>query len=264
MSGFIAALPMYDWPETQGEVDDEWSVLRDRLRGQGIEAPETLVRRNADMPAVPGGIRNAAGRVMAPDPAILPPDELDVATLFRHPRLLIAQTCWGPMEKGLAEHVHLVGQPSYDGIEGGRAEFYASAIVMRKGEGEAMPADGRATIPFDLIRGKRFAFNSLDSMSGLTALKRDLEAAGEGLKIFSDAIATGGHRLSVVAVAGRYADVAAIDCRSWAMAQRFEPAAGELQVVGWTAPRKGLPFITAWGTPAPVAAALVAAVKSSR
>lgn len=263
MSGFIAALPMYDWPETRGAVDEEWSALRDRLRGQGIDAPETLVRRNADMPAVRGGIRNAAGRVIAPDPAILPPDELDAPTLFRHPRLLIAQTCWGPMEQGLAEHVRLVGQPSYDGIEGGRGELYSSAIVMRKGEGTVMLAGGRAAIPFDLIRGRRLAFNSLDSMSGLTALTRDLEAAGESLAIFSDAIATGSHRLSIVAVAGRHADVAAIDCRSWAMAQRFEPVAGDLQVVGWTEPRKGLPFITARETPTDVAAALASALKSA-
>jgi ABC-type phosphate/phosphonate transport system substrate-binding protein len=86
-------------------------------------------------------------------------------------------------------------------------------------------------------------------MSGLIALTRDLEAAGEGLAIFSDAIATGGHRLSIVAVAGGHADVAAIDCRSWAMAQRFEPKARDLEVVGWTGLRKGLPFITARTTP---------------
>ena len=50
---FIAALPMYDWPERRAEVDAEWTVLRDRLRAQGIAAPEELTRRNADMPAVP-------------------------------------------------------------------------------------------------------------------------------------------------------------------------------------------------------------------
>ena len=72
----------------------------------GIDAPEKLVRRNADLPPVPGGIRNGEGRVIAPDPATLPPDELDFPTLWKHPELLLAQTCWGPMEEGLDEACH--------------------------------------------------------------------------------------------------------------------------------------------------------------
>ncbi|TGQ96261.1 PhnD/SsuA/transferrin family substrate-binding protein, partial [Mesorhizobium sp. M4B.F.Ca.ET.200.01.1.1] len=60
---------------------------------------------------------------------------------------------------------------------------------------------------------------------------------------------SGGHRGSIVAVAEGRADVAAIDCESWALAQRFEPAARKVVIVGWTARRKGLPFITAKTTP---------------
>ena len=133
MSGFFAALPMYDWPENRPEVDAEWALLRARLLGAGIDAPERLVRRNAEMPAVPGGIRDASGVVIAPDPATLPPDELDFFTLWRHPKLLFAQTCWGPMELGLAKHVRVVGQPDYSAFEGGDGELYSSAIVMPRG-----------------------------------------------------------------------------------------------------------------------------------
>jgi ABC-type phosphate/phosphonate transport system substrate-binding protein len=86
-------------------------------------------------------------------------------------------------------------------------------------------------------------------MSGILALTSDLEAMGEGIGIFSERIVSGGHRASIVAVAEGRADVAAIDCRSWAMAQRFEPAAKELAVVGWTGRRKGLPHICAQGLP---------------
>ena len=127
----------------------------------------------------------AQGRVIAPDPATLPSDEFDFQTLWKHPKLLLAQTCWGPMEQGLAKHVIVVGQPSYDGIEGGKGELYSSAILMRR-DGVAAgdvpsPADGRPIIPLDLMRGKRFAYNSLNSMSGIIALTRDLEAVGESL-----------------------------------------------------------------------------------
>ncbi|MGX5842021.1 phosphate/phosphite/phosphonate ABC transporter substrate-binding protein [Mesorhizobium sp. ArgA1] len=251
MSELVAALPMYDWPEARGEVDAQWALLRDAFRQKGIDAPRTIVRRNGELPAVPGGIRDAEGKLIAPDPATLPPNELDFHKLWLHPALLFAQTCWGPMELGLSSHVQVVGQPSYDAYEGGHGELYSSALVMRAGEGPELrsPADGKPVIPLALIRGKRFTFNSLDSMSGIIAPTRDLEALGESLDIFASRSESGGHRDSIVAVAEGWADVAAIDCESWALARRFEPAAQKVVVVGWTGMRKGLPFITARTTP---------------
>ncbi|AWC23534.1 phosphate/phosphite/phosphonate ABC transporters, periplasmic binding protein [Aminobacter sp. MSH1] len=261
MSDFIAALPMYDWPEMRDEVDAQWARLRTAFRQLGIDAPETLARRNAELPPVPGGIRNAGGETIAPDPATLSPEELDLPTLWRHPKLLFGQTCWGPMEiTGLDAAVRVIGQPNYDGIEGGRGELYSSAIVVQRGSVTADHAhapDGDVPlIPLDLIRDKRFAFNSHDSMSGFIGISRDLAGLGEGLRIFSDRIESGGHRNSIVAVAEGRADVAAIDCQSWALAQRFEPAARDVMVLGWTAKRKGLPFITSRSTPEGVAVLL--------
>ncbi|TPL97515.1 PhnD/SsuA/transferrin family substrate-binding protein [Mesorhizobium sp. B2-3-10] len=251
MSELIAALPMYDWPEARDEVDAQWAWLRDSFRRRGIDAPQSIVRRNGDLPPVPGGIRDGEGKLVAPDPATLPPDELDFHKLWMHPALLFAQTCWGPMELGLSRHVQVVGQPSYEAYEGGQGELYSSALVMRSGEGPEVrsPTDGKALLPLDLIRGRRFTFNSLDSMSGIIALTRDLKAAGENLDIFSSHSESGGHRDSIVAVAEGKADVAAIDCESWALARRFEPAARKIVIVGWTARRKGLPYITARTTP---------------
>lgn len=264
MSDFIAALPMYDWPEMRAEVDARWAQLRDRLRTMGVDAPVSVVRRNRDMPAVPGGIRNAADELVAPDPATLPRDELDLPTLWRHPRLLFGQTCWGPMETtGLASDVRVIGQPSYDGIEGGRGEFYSSAIVMRRGvvSGDVpAPQGDAASVPLDLIRGKRFAFNSHDSMSGYIGISRDLAALGESLAMFPEHVESGGHRSSIVAIADERADVATLDCQSWALAQRFEPAAKDVVVVGWTAKRKGLPYITSRTTLEAVVGVLVAAL----
>lgn len=263
MSDFIAALPMYDWPETRAEVDARWAQLRDRLRAMGVDAPDAVVRRNGDMPAVPGGIRNA-GELVAPDPATLPRDELDLPTLWRHPRLLFGQTCWGPMETtGLASDVRVIGQPSYDGIEGGRGEFYSSAIVMRRGvvpSDVPAPQGDAAFVPLDLIRGKRFAFNSHDSMSGYIGISRDLAALGQSLAMFPEHVESGGHRSSIVAIADGRADVATLDCQSWALAQRFEPAAKDVVVVGWTAKRKGLPYITSRTTPEAVVGVLVEAL----
>jgi ABC-type phosphate/phosphonate transport system substrate-binding protein len=250
MSTFIAALPMYEWPETRAATDAEWTRFLPFFQRAGIDAPQKIIRRNAEMPAVPGGIRDSNDAVIALDPATLPPDEFDFATLWRHPDLLLAQTCWGPMELGLAEHVHVVGQPSYKGFEGGQGQLYSSAILMRgAAAGVKAPDDGIPVLPLELMRGKRSAYNGLDSMSGIIAPTRDLDAMGKSLDIFSERVETGAHRASIVAVAEGRADVCAIDCRSWHMAKRYEPKAKELQVVGWTGLRKGLPMITSVHTP---------------
>ncbi|MGN6303853.1 MAG: phosphate/phosphite/phosphonate ABC transporter substrate-binding protein [Mesorhizobium sp.] len=236
MSTFIAALPMYDWPEVRAEVDAQWARLRDALRQHGVDTPDALTRAN------------------------MPDGRLEPAALWRDPALLFAQTCWGPMGLGLADRVQVIGQPDYSAFEGGQGELYSSAVVMRRDgsphAGLPAPADGRAMLPLDRLRGKRFAFNGADSMSGILALTSDLEALDEGIGLFSERIVTGGHRASIVAVAEGRADVAAIDCRSWAMAQRFELSAKRLAVVGWTSRRKGLPYICAQSLPLETVAAL--------
>ena len=117
-----------------------------------------------------------------------------------------------------------------------------------------------ATLPLTLLRNQRLAYNNPDSMSGLIGLTRDLGAMGQNLDIFRERVETGGHRLSICAIAEGRADVAAIDCLSWAQAQKHELAAAELTVVGWTARRNGLPFITAKTTPPGIVAALRAAL----
>jgi ABC-type phosphate/phosphonate transport system substrate-binding protein len=165
---------------------------------------------------------------------------------------------------GLGEHVRVVGQPDYSAYEGGDGELYSSAIVMRRrGSRATVPAaelpeisDVRAPggngflIPLDLIRNMHFAFNSHDSMSGLIALTRDLASLGEDIATFFSArTETGGHRKSIIAVAEGRADVATIDCRSWALARRFEPRARDVAVVGWTSKRMGLPYIAGLNSP---------------
>jgi ABC-type phosphate/phosphonate transport system substrate-binding protein len=116
---------------------------------------------------------------------------------------------------------------------------------MRRGETrrQASPDGGEAILPLEAMRGARLAFNAPESMSGIIALTRDLEATGEGLGLFAERIETGAHRASVVAVAEGRADVCGVDCRTWHLVQRFEPAAAKVEVIGWTARRKGLPYI---------------------
>jgi ABC-type phosphate/phosphonate transport system substrate-binding protein len=245
---------MYDWPELRDKTDAQWTDMRQKFLAHGIDAPEHLVRRNGDMPPVQGGICGADGTVIAADPATLDPDAFDLAVLWRHPDLLISATCWGPMELGLADHVQVIGQNDYDGIPGGGGDHYSSAIIARKDDDSgdiAAPQTGAAVLPQDLFRQKTLAFNEHRSLSGYLSLKRDLDAAAASLDLFGNLVETGAHRASVIAVAEGRADIAAIDCKSWMLARRYEPAAQDLRVIGWTARRKGLPFIRAKGISLP-------------
>lgn len=240
---FIASMPMYDPPEEQEAVDLIWQRLRDALRLHGVPAPERLVRRNADLPAVPGGIRDAAGNIIAPDPATLPPEDLDLHTLWRHPDLLFGETCWGPLEQGLRPFVQVVAQNSYTGLPGGEGALYRSALITRGKAHSPAPAPSDTPVVPDLA-GQRFAFNTLDSRSGYLSVERDLRAQGASMQVFARMTPTGSHLASLHMVAANEADIAAIDCKSWAMAQQHHPhLSAELRIAGWTAPSTGLPFI---------------------
>ena len=70
------------------------------------------------------------------------------------------------------------------------------------------------------LAGKHFAFNTLDSRSGYLSVERDLHAQGASMRAFSRITPTGSHLASLCMVAANEADIAAIDCKTWAMAQQ--------------------------------------------
>lgn len=218
----LACLPMYDWPETRAQVD----AFHARLRELVPDLPAHLTR---------------------------PADAEALDALWRDPALVFGQTCWGPLEDGLLEHVAILGQPSYDDVPGGQGTQYRSAIVMRDGAACPPPEAPGACLP-DSLDALRPAINARDSRSGWRALVADLGHAP------ADPLITGSHRASIGAVATGAADYAAIDCRTWALAMEYEPCARTLIVTGWTGLRLGLPFITARATPPATRARLQAAL----
>ena len=87
-------------------------------------------------------------------------------------------------------------------------------------------------------------------MAGPHGLSYDLGAVGHSTATFSERTEAGAHRASILAIVEGRADVATIDCRSWMLAGLYEAdAVAALSVVGWTARRPGLPYITAKATP---------------
>lgn len=216
----IATLPMYDWPEARVATDGWYAALRARV------------------PALPAALTRGP----------------DLHALWRDPGLVFGQTCWGPLRLGLLDHLRVLAQPDYADVPGGRGPFYRSALVARVGETAPPPAHPGAALP--PLRG-RFAFNARDSLSGWIALAQD---GGDPAGWASALIETGAHRASIRAVADGAADLAAIDARTWALALRHEPCARALVVVGWTAERPGLPYVTARNTDPALVAELRAAL----
>jgi len=231
-----ASLPMYDWPEARAQVDAHWAALR---RAVLTDDPRL------DLPT--GLFRPESGGALA---------------LWRDPGCVFSQTCWGPLSLGLIEYLKPLAQPDYSAFAGGRGPFYRSAIIARQGQPatvpnavpDAVPDGPGPAVNADLLRGRVLAVNGTDSLSGFLSLRDDLGADPRALA--ADWLETGSHRASVRAVAQGKADIAAIDCRSWALARAHEACAGALVVVGWTRERWGLPYVTHRSTPARVAQAL--------
>ena len=218
----IAALPMYDFAPLHAATDELWAAIAARLRAAGIDdVPSALSR-----------------------------DISHVAT-WRDPRLLFGQACQYPLASAWHESVQLIAIPAYaaPGCEGSR---YRSAIIVRAED----PA-----LQLEDLRGRRCAINERDSNSGSNLLRAAIAPLAEHGRFFSSVDLTGGHVASVRAVAEGSADVAAIDCVSYAHIQRFSPElTARLRILDWTPSSPGLPYVTARASDASIVSALRAAL----
>jgi ABC-type phosphate/phosphonate transport system substrate-binding protein len=202
----LASLGMYDLPELAVSTDAWWSGLRRHFAAQGLrDLPETLTRSG------------------------------DPVDRLKRDGLIFAQTCGFPLTHRLKDHVQLVATPRY-AVPGCAGATYVSWVVVR--------ADDPAKIPADL-RGHRVAFNDDGSQSGyntLRALIAPLAAAG---KFFGSAIESGAHRQSLAMVKAGKADVAAIDCVTFALIARNAPAeVAGIRVLCASGTAPGLPYVT--------------------
>ena len=158
----------------------------------------------------------------------------DLLAHWREPGLLLSQTCGYPLMTALPD-VQPVGcfhyaAPGCEGIG------YRSFLVTRKGEPGASLED---------FRQRRAVCNSADSQSGhhaLMAMVAPLAAAGH---FFSEVSFSGSHEQSLRILQQGAADIAAIDCVTYALLQRHRPQTLHgLNVVGRTPLYPGLPLIT--------------------
>lgn len=216
MSARVAALPMYDLD--RDAVQAWWDALAGAFRDEGLtEVPSSLAW----------------------------PDDLEAH--WRHPRLLLGQTCGHPLATRLRAAVQVVGAMRY-GAPGCQGIGYVSRLVVRRSDG------GRALADFE---GRTAAVNDLGSYSGHVALRRAVQAAGGSSPFFGATLLTGAHRASLQAVRSGAADIAAVDCVTVALVARHAPGLLDgLAILGSTPLAPGLPLITSGRTPAGELAAL--------
>lgn len=167
------------------------------------------------------------------------PEEL--YPLWLAPDLFFAQTCGYPLTHELKGKVTLVATPCY-AAPGCVGPNYCSRIIVRKDSGIADLAE---------LSGKVAAINSYDSQSGWNVLRHSLTQTLKRKGTFPRVIETGGHRKSVAAVREGRADVAAIDCVTFARLGSVVPQeiAG-LRVIADTASAPSLPYVTRKDIPA--------------
>jgi ABC-type phosphate/phosphonate transport system substrate-binding protein len=221
----IASLRMYDLPELRPLIDGWWAGLARHFHAAGLSlVPDRLSRA--------GDHRQA----------------------WRDPELLVAQTCGFPVTHDFQHLLAIVATPCYraPGCAGSR---YASLVVVREADAAQSLAD---------LGGRRAAYNSRDSHSGYNALRAMLAPLARQGRFLDRAIETGSHIASMIAVQQGTADVAAIDCVTFALAGRHRPSVvAGLKILAESPSAPGLPYVTAAGRGAEELARLRAGLKAA-
>lgn len=138
----IAALGMYDRPETAAAHDALWSLMREALRDMGQGAPDCLSR--GDLAYWDGWLSSD---------------------------LLFSQTCSLPFRVKLSGRVNIIATPDY-GLECCPAGHYRSVYIARKDDQVDRLED---------TAGRDFAYNEALSHSGWAAPYADHMARGMAL-----------------------------------------------------------------------------------
>lgn len=200
---------MYSLPEVRPAAEAWWQGLARACRAEGLEeVPAAL-----DWPE-------------------------DPKTNWRAPDLLLSQTCGYPLMTELQGAVRVVATPCYD-AEGCSGPFYSSVLIVREDDEAKTLAE---------LRGRRAAYNAGDSQSGYNVLRALIAPLAGGDAFFESTVETGSHAASIAAVAEARADLAAIDCVTFALHRKYKPeAVAGLRVLQHGPPTPGLPYVTAAG-----------------
>ncbi len=213
----IASLPMYDFPWTAAANDALWNALAARLRSAGLDAPRGLARG------------------------------LPLTEAWHDPTLIFGQTCGYPYWTMLRQHVVILATPLYV-FEGCDGPDHCSLIVARRDD----PREELAA-----FRGARAAINARDSNSGMNLFRAAVAPFANGKPFFLRVVETGAHAKSLGSVVEGAADLAAIDCVTFALLRQGEPAlVDRVKTIARSPASPSLPFIASATLPSETIAAI--------
>lgn len=175
---------------------------------------------------------------------VLPQESL--VAHWQNPQLILSQTCGYPLVTQLLD-VQVVGCFHYT-APGCENIYYRSVLVVREEDKQQTLAD---------FRDRPVVCNSTDSQSGYNVLMKMVTPLAVNGRFFSRVALSGSHRQSLIDVKRGEGDIAAIDCVTWALLQRHEPALLDgLAIIDQSPLAPGLPLITAGETSSDTLAAL--------
>jgi ABC-type phosphate/phosphonate transport system substrate-binding protein len=179
-------------------------------------------------------IRDGLRRAGQQAPDDLTRNATDFFAQWLSPDLVLSQTCGFPFRSRLHDKVTRIGTPDY-AVDGCPPGHYRSVFI-------AHHDDPRESI--EQFNASHMAYNDAVSQSGWAAPLTHAAKLGIHLR---PTLRTGGHRLSMEAVATRQAPLASLDVVTWTLLKEYAPAAKDVKVVGHTDPTPGLPYIAAKG-----------------
>ncbi|MFZ1430278.1 MAG: PhnD/SsuA/transferrin family substrate-binding protein [Geminicoccaceae bacterium] len=207
----LASLPMYDLPELRVTTDAWWLGVAQAAARHGVDPVPLRLDRTKP-----------------------------TASVWRLPSLLLSQCCGRDLVTHLAGQVEAVAISCYR-ASGCSAGTYRSWLVARRKDPRQRLED---------FFGATAAINYTGSHSGWVALGHALVQAGLSGPFFARAVSTGGHRASLGAIVRGAADLAAIDCVTFALLERVAPAEiASLRIIAESEAAPALPYITAAGRP---------------
>ena len=159
--------------------------------------------------------------------------ETDEAML-NNPELILGQTCGFPLVTQYSELLTPVCTPVFD-VEGCDGVRYSSVLIV---------ADKSDINSLQECASKTVAINSADSNSGMNVLRSMVSLLSDNTPYFGKTLITGGHIDSLRAVAEERADIAAIDCVTFAFITQIAPElTAHVRVIDYSEKTTGLPFV---------------------
>ncbi len=202
----LASLPMYDLAEVRPATDALWQALRQAFQREGLaDVPEHLTRG-------------------AP-----------VLSQWASPELFFSQCCGYDLVFGFSSALDLLAVPRYAQDTGCSAYDYRSCIVVREDSPAADLED---------LRGAVCAINGFNSYSGTGSLRALVAPLSRNGRFFGGVKVSGSHVRSVETVRSGDADIAAIDCVTYALLMRHRPQAlSGLRILQRTDPVPAPPYV---------------------